>query len=433
MKKEFMAALLLAVFFVGFGAGFVTRKPGPTPTETPGPMPPQAVGLSGEILIGALEDLSGALTTYGEDIKAAYEVAEKDVNDFLKKAGAKWHIKLIHEDTASTPEVALEKFESLVGKGVKIVLGPMMSPACASIRSYAEAHNVIFISPSSTAVELSIPGDNLFRFCAIDDLQGPAIASTVFSSGITHLVSCYLDNDWGAGLDKSTCDKFESLGGTVIEHISWSPETIEFSPIAEEIDAAVKNALNSGLSYDKIGVLLISYRQVLSIFEVASEYPDLSKVRWFGTDGTVMIPELADIEGHPTETEFALKTNFTSTMFKIPMTRAYWHVHDEIVKKLGREPTIYAYDAYDSVWIVALALSVVNEYDAMKVKEILPKIADIYVGASGDIMLNENGDLSIADYSLWRPIATADGYEWTEVGVYYAAEDRIEWKQGFEP
>ena len=437
MKKEVLAVLLLVVFLVGFGTGYVAKKPAPTPTETPGPTTPPptpaAAGLSGEILIGALEDLSGALTTYGEDIKAAYEVAEKDVNEFLKKAGAKWHIKLIHEDTASTPEVALEKFESLVGKGVKIVLGPMMSPACASIRSYAEAHNVIFISPSSTAVELSIPGDNLFRFCAIDDLQGPAIASAIFSSGITHLVSCYLDNDWGAGLDKSACDKFESLGGTVIKHIAWSPETIEFSPTVEEIDAAVKSALNSGIPYEKIGVLLICYRQVLSVFEVASDYPDLSKVRWFGTDGTVMIPELADMEGHPTETEFALKTNFSSTMFKIPMTRAYWHVHDAILNKLGREPTIYAYDAYDSVWIVALALAAVNEYDAMKVKEILPKIADIYIGASGDIMLNENGDLAIADYSLWRPVKTDGGVEWTEVGVYYAAEDRIEWKEGFKP
>ncbi len=437
MKREILAALLLVVFLIGFGAGYVSRKPIPTPTGTPGPTTPSPTpapaGLSGEILIGALEDLSGALTTYGEDIKAAYEVAEKDVNEFLKKVGSKWHIKLIHEDTASTPEVALEKFESLVGKGIKIVLGPMMSPACASIRSYAEAHNVIFISPSSTAVELSIPGDNLFRFCAIDDLQGPAIASAIFSSGITHLVSCYLDNDWGAGLDKSTCDKFEALGGTVIKHISWSPETIEFSPIVEEIDAAVKSALNSGVPCENIGVLLISYRQVLSVFEVASDYLDLSKVRWFGTDGTVMIPELADMEGHPTETEFALKTKFTSTMFKIPMTRTYWHVHDAILNKLGREPTIYAYDAYDSVWIVALALAIVNEYDAMKVKEILPKVADMYIGASGDIVLNENGDLAIADYSLWRPTETASGIKWTEVGVYYAVDDRIEWTEGFEP
>ena len=308
-----------------------------------------------------------------------------------------------------------------------------MSPACAQVREYAQANDVLYISPSATAVELKIPGDNLFRFCAIDDLQGPAIASAIYSSGITHLVSVYIDNDWGAGLDKSASEKFESLGGTVVEHIAFAPETIEFTPVVEKINSAIQKALDEGVQLRKIGVFAVTYRQILTIFTIAAKYPNLSKVRWFGTDGTVMIPELADIEGHPTETNFALDTKFTSTMFKIPMTRTYKHVHDEIVKKLGREPTIYAYDAYDSVWVVTLALASVDEYDAMKVKEILPKIADMYIGASGDIVLDENGDLAIADYSLWCPVKTDGGVEWKEVGIYYASTDTIEWMEGYKP
>ena len=423
--KTVSAVLMIVLFLAGLGIGYgVSIFTAPTPT---------ARGLTGEIKIGALEDLSGFLTTYGEDIKAAYEIAEEDVNAFLKNAGAKWTIKLIHEDTASTPDVALEKFESLVGKGVKIILGPMMSPACAQVREYAEAHDVLYISPSATAVELKISGDNLFRFCAIDDLQGPAIASAIYSSGITHLASVYVDNDWGAGLDKSVTDKFKALGGTVMKHIAFAPETIEFAPVVDKIDSAIRKALDEGVPMEKIGVFAATYRQILSIFTVAAKYPNLSKVRWFGTDGTVMIPELADIEKHPTETEFALSTKFTSTMFKIPMTRTYKHVHDEIVKRLGREPTIYAYDAYDSVWIVTLALATVGEYDAMKVKAILPKIADMYIGASGDIVLDECGDLAIADYSLWRPVKTDGGVEWKEVGVYYASTDTIEWMEGYKP
>jgi len=423
--KTTISILMIVIFLAGLGIGYgvnVFMAPAPA-----------GKALTGEIKIGALEDLSGALTTYGEDIKAGYEIAEEDVNAFLEKTGAEWTVKIIHEDTASTPDVALEKFESLVGKGVKIILGPMMSPACAQVREYAQANDVLYISPSATAVELKIPGDNLFRFCAIDDLQGPAIASAIYSSGITHLVSVYIDNDWGAGLDKSASEKFESLGGTVVEHIAFAPETIEFTPVIEKINSAIQKALDEGVQLRKIGVFAVTYRQILTIFTIAAKYPNLSKVRWFGTDGTVMIPELADIEGHPTETNFALDTNFTSTMFKIPMTRTYKHVHDEIVKKLGREPTIYAYDAYDSVWVVTLALASVDEYDAMKVKEILPKIADMYIGASGDIVLDENGDLAIADYNLWRPVKTDGGVEWKEVGIYYASTDTIEWMEGYKP
>ena len=138
--KTTISILMIVIFLAGLGIGYgvnVFMAPAPA-----------GKALTGEIKIGALEDLSGFLTTYGEDIKAGYEIAEEDVNAFLEKTGAEWTVKIIHEDTASTPDVALEKFESLVGKGVKIILGPMMSPACAQVREYAQANDVLYISLS---------------------------------------------------------------------------------------------------------------------------------------------------------------------------------------------------------------------------------------------------------------------------------------------
>jgi len=423
MRKAIMAALMIALFLIGLGIGYTINLLS-APKEVP-----VTYGLSGEVKIGVLVDLSGALTTYGEDIKAGYEIAEEEVNSFLNKSGAKWRIKLIYENTESSAEVALSKFESLIGQGIRIVLGPMMSPQCASIRPSAQANNVLFISPSATAVTLSIPDDNLFRFCAIDDLQGPAAASAMYSAGIRYMISVYISNDWGVGLDDSTTKKFISLGGTVLEHIPWSPDTLEFTPIVEQINSVVQQAKSRGIPLEEIGIYAVAYRQILPIFVAASKYPDLEKVRWFGTDGTVMLPELTDLSEHPDEVNFALKTKFTSTMFKIPETRAYKHVRERIISKLGREPTIYAYSAYDSVWVVSLALAIVNEYDSMKVKEILPQVAGSYFGAIGNIVLNENGDLAMADYSLWRPVKVDDKVEWREVGIYYSLTDSVEWKE----
>ena len=425
MSKGALAVLLIIIFAAGMGAGYALNMIAPVGG------PPK--GLTGEVKIGVLVDLSGALTTYGEDIKAAYEVAEEDVNAFLKQAGSKWRIKLIYEDTASSPEVALKKFESLLGRGIKIMLGPMMSPQCASLRSSAQSNDVLLISPSATAVTLSIPNDNLFRFCAVDDLQGPAIASTIYSSGIRYVISVFISNEWGVGLNTSVTEKFISLGGKVLKYIPWSPDTIEFSPVVESINSAIQDAKQNGISLDKIGVFIAAYRQILPIFVAASKYPDLSKVRWFGTDGTVMIPELVDPKGHPTETSFAASVKFTSTMYKIPKTRAYEHVKKRILEKLGREPTIYAYGAYDSVWVVTLCLSAVNEYDSMKVKKVLPIVAANYYGATGNILLNENGDLAKADYSLWRPVKVGEKMKWVEVGVYYCSTDSVEWREGYKP
>lgn len=422
MRKEILAFLMIVLFLIGLGAGYGIGI-FTAPKEA-------FKGLTGEVKIGVLVDLTGKLSTYGEDIRAGYEVAEEDINTFLTNSGAKWTIRLIYEDSQSSVDAALLKFESFIGQGIRIILGPMMSPQCASVRPSAEANNVLFISPSATAVTLSIPNDNLFRFCAIDDLQGPAIASAIYSTGIRYVISVYVSNDWGVGLDTSVTEKFTALGGTMLEHIPYPPETIEFTPIVESINNVIQQAKVNGIALDEIGIFSASYREILQIFVAASSYPDLVKIRWFGTDGTVMIPELADPKGNPTQTDFALKTSFTSTMFRIPETRAYKHVKERIIEKLGREPTIYAYSAYDSVWVVSLALAVVNEYDAMKVKEILPEVAGSYYGAIGNIVLNENGDLAMADYSLWRPVKIDDTVEWKEIGVYYSIRDTVEWKEG---
>ncbi|MEM1673728.1 MAG: hypothetical protein QXE14_01425 [Candidatus Bathyarchaeia archaeon] len=64
MRKEVLVALLIVLFLVGLGVGYVINlmsSPGRIEREVP-------VGLTGEVRIGVLVDLSGALTRYGEDI-----------------------------------------------------------------------------------------------------------------------------------------------------------------------------------------------------------------------------------------------------------------------------------------------------------------------------------------------------------------------------
>jgi len=426
MRKEVLVILMIVIFVVGLGAGYgIGTLTAPAQVQVP-------TGLTGTVEIGVLVPLSGGLSSYGEDCKTAWELGAEDVNAFLKTAGANWTIKLVFEDTATSAEVALTKFESLIARGVKIVLGPMGSFEIAAIKERAQAEGVLIISPSSTAVQLAIPDDNIFRFCAIDDLQGPAIATAIYSAGVTHMISVYIANVWGEGLDKAASDKFVSLGGTVLDHIEF-PATFEPGALAEQIKSTVEKAVTEGVPKDKIGVFLASYAEAVPIFYHASGYPILSEVKWFGTDGTVMLSDIADLTGHPTETQFALATKFTSTMYRIPESAKFEEIKQRIIAKIGRNPTIYAYSAYDSVWVVALCLAAVNKYDSMKVKAILPQVAASYIGASGNLVLNENGDLAVADYTLWRPVKTDDTVQWQEVGVYYYATDSVVWREGFKP
>jgi len=126
------------------------------------------------ITIGALLPLTGDLSDYGVRAEAALRLAVEEVNKYLEEKGAWFRLDLRVEDTATQPDVAVSKLNTLIAEGIKFVIGPMTSAEVSKIKSIADSENVLVISPSSTAIELSIPGDNIYRFCPDDAFQAMA-------------------------------------------------------------------------------------------------------------------------------------------------------------------------------------------------------------------------------------------------------------------
>ncbi len=74
--------------------------------------------LSGEVNIGAILPLTGDLSTHGEENWAGSKLGVVDFNKHLEKIGAKWTLKMISEDSATNPVIALEKLTYLNDKGI---------------------------------------------------------------------------------------------------------------------------------------------------------------------------------------------------------------------------------------------------------------------------------------------------------------------------
>jgi len=65
--------------------------------------------LSGELNIGLILPLTGDLSTHGEENWAGSKLGVVDFNKHLEKIGASWTLKMISEDSATNPVIALEK------------------------------------------------------------------------------------------------------------------------------------------------------------------------------------------------------------------------------------------------------------------------------------------------------------------------------------
>ncbi len=381
--------------------------------------------LTGEVKLGGLFVLSGDLATYGENEYAAALLAADQVNVYLKAIGAKWTLRIVAEDTQVKPSIALEKVESFAARGIKLLIGPLSSGEVGAIKGYCDANKILAISQSSTAPDLAIPNDYIFRFCPTDKFgQGPAIGRILYDDGIRYVIPVTRNDAWGVGLEESATKRFGELGGTVLTGIRYAPEAKEFSAEAKNLADKVASAVAS-YGADKVGVLHISFEEANAFFTVAREYAVLSTVKWYGSDGTCASAAIIE---DPNVKDFAVKIGYPSTMFA-PTESIKWEmVRQNGLKVLGREPESYSYAVYDIVWVYALSLLKVDKYDAEAVRAVIPEVAASFFGASGWIDLDENGDRKAGDYVIWKIVEISPGkYDWKIVGKYILATDSVQW------
>ncbi|MEM4798650.1 MAG: hypothetical protein QW713_01355, partial [Sulfolobales archaeon] len=92
----------------------------------------------------------------------------------------------------------------------------------------------------------------------------------------------------------------------------------------------------------------------------------------------------------------------------------------------GMEPMGYTYFVYDALWTVALAIDACGKYDGEAIKNTLPLILSHYIGASGFIVLDSNGDRVLGDYDLWAVVFENGTYTWKVIGLYRGLTETIE-------
>ncbi len=426
-----IVAIIISIL-VGLGAGIALAPIVSPPPEIPRLQARitllQGQILSGELKIGVLLPITGDLATFGQNDREAVRIAAKEVNAFFQASGVNATIVLYEEDSETEPVAALTKLQSLAARGIKFVIGPMASSEVRGLSEYANTQKIVIISPSSTAPDLGVAGDFIFRFCPNDTIQGPAIARAMYDRGVRYAVPIFRNDPWGQGLNTTISSAFKKLGGTVVQGIAYDPSTgaTDFTVEASTLVSKVQTLVNT-YGASKVGVVAVAFEEAVSLFLKAREHAGLWQISWFGSDGTALSGKFTEAASS-LAAEFAANqtVDFINPIFAATRSGKFTSLRNSIIAKLGREPETYAYAAYDAMWVLAYALLTVNKYDSDAVRKIMPNVTNDYFGASGRVLLNAAGDRASADYDLWVIYKKADGtYDWKQTGIYNFGTDSI--------
>ena len=313
--------------------------------------------------------------------------------------------------------MALEKLTALNARGVSIVIGPETSSNIRNIKGYSDENNMLLLSCCSTAPNLAIEGDSVYRLAPDDTNQGAALAALASDAGIEAIVPIWRGDAWGDGLRDATRDSFSEKGGAVLDGVRYNPEAPEFSAGVSLLNDRVSDAVEE-YGADKVAVMNIGFAEGLQVVQAATQYDALGDVRWFGSDGNAQDSRLVE---DPIASEFATNVQFMALQVSAASNEKFAYVDDTITEMLGRTPNTYTHSSYDAAWIIGLSIEEAGSADVDAVAAVLPAVASDYVGAMGDIELNAAGDLAQADYTIWGVV---DG-EWDEVGSYSQADDAV--------
>ncbi|KGK98636.1 ABC transporter substrate-binding protein [Methanococcoides methylutens] len=389
-----------------------------------------ATSESEDITIGALLPLTGGLSSIGEASQTALAVSADDINGYFSGLGSGKNVNVIVKDTESNPEMALEQLKELDEMGITLVIGPQSSNEAEAVLEYANENGITLLSTASTAPSLAIPDDNLFRLVPDDTNQGMVLARFMQEDDISTVIPMYRNDVWGNGLSDEVRKSFEDLDGTVLEGVTYETENVDFSAEVESLNEKVVAATSEN-DAGSIAVVLCSYGEVTEIFALAQNYPALSDVNWYGTDGIALNKGLIDDND---AASFAATINVKAPIYGyIRANDRYQEIAPRIEEQLGRLPESYALTTYDALWIATFVDLDSIPNDDESVKRAMKTLTDSHFGMSGWTILDENGDRKYWNYDIWTVTEEDGSYQWELCGkIILPYEDNMLIMQGEE-
>jgi len=414
-KRTVSLAIAIILLIVGIGAGSAVGYLG-APRQTGN----SALCTSGQtITIGELLDLSKDLSSQGKRAQASSNLAISDINSFLSSTGCSLRFSNAVTDYALDNQQALTALTNFAASGVKAVVGPLNSGAAQFILGYAKSHNVVLISPSSTAPQLGIANDYLFRTAPNDANQGHADARMMLDRGAKALIIVSRQDLYGQGLANATSSFFTYLGGStvkVIDTIYYPTDTTDFSTYVKTLNDDF-NA-NSAAYPGTIAIDVIAFEEFGSlILKAKSNYNTAfpwSTLPWFGTDGE-------------SQDSVIVNATYGSLVSQVILPSTLYAQSDNTKTKAlydafkAANPSLicdsYCLGAYDDVWLAALATLQAGVNDGAKIQAAMLTVAANYYGVQGWDGMQPSGDLIPSQYQIWKVV----GSNWVFAGTWTPA------------
>jgi len=325
------------------------------------------------ISIGAVLPLTGSNAQWGGPPRDAILLAADEINGRGGILGRKLEIHV--EDDQCQAANAVSAAQKLLAANKPIaIIGAICSSPTLAMAPVVEREKVVLVSPGSTNPQITTAGDYVFRTIPSDAFRGKVFAQYVHSLGNKRVSVLYINNDGGAGNQQSFSENFRSLGGTIVSTDAYPADTQDIR--AQLLIIKQQNA---------DAVLIVSYPGDTPIVLRQAYELGIRKPLFFQTEALDDPSVLAKAGKAANGATYILPAQ--------PQGAAAQSFAQKYKARYSRDPELFAAEGYDSLMILAQALSSIPVPSSEALKDALYKIQN-YAGASGTITFDTNGDVN---------------------------------------
>ncbi len=374
------------------------------------------------LTIGNSVPLTGKLAGFGPAGEKSARIAVDEVIDpAIKDARADDDVKLLTQNSRSDPKGAVKAARRMVDKGASCITGAW-GPAetIATFESVSSKEGVLQITPATTSDELTgldDPDGLLNRVPPPASLQGPSLANYMeqaLGGAEDVTVNVGARNDaYGTGIAGAFVTAWKAKGGDIGNEVIYDPEQPDFESEADKLTDVNADAfviIDFPETYKKLASRLVETGKF-----------DASKT--FATDGLAAtdLPEIAGAKA----TE-GLRGIAPGAPNKEEATKAFNKLYFDSKIDPGAGRTAFDADNFDATILCYLSAVAAGSTDGVEMAaelrditappgtpytwEQLPKAIKAlqdgeeidYVGASGEIDMNESGDATAGVYDVYR-------------------------------
>jgi branched-chain amino acid transport system substrate-binding protein len=338
-------------------------------------------GLLGATALGLVTSLTPALAAdpikigviaeaqaiAGASIPQAAQMAADEINAKGGVDGRK--IEIVTYDNHSSSADSVRAFQRAVNEDkVNIVIASYISEVVLALEPWASRLKTPFITPGAASNEISksVHADyekNKYTFHGY--LTSAALAQSVCDAAKEllvdqkHMQSAVImseDAAWTKPLDVGYEECLPKIGLKVLDHIRFSPDTTDFTPIFNKIEAAKPDVMITGISHVGVQPTVQWKNQQVPIpmFGISSQATNST----FGKD--------TNDAANGVIYQGVSGTGVAVTPKSLPFAEGF-------NKRYGNYPSYAGYTAYDEVYYIADAVKRAGSTDADKLVDALEK------------------------------------------------------------